>query len=73
MHIEIELDDTHGEKLASLQRSWQKPLPEALATLIDWAAAQKAPTFDILPEPMSIEVWQEFDLSRENLYGDDGR
>jgi hypothetical protein len=37
MHIEAELDDIHSERLALLQQRLQKPLPEVLATVIDWA------------------------------------
>jgi len=73
MHIEIELDEIHGERLASLQQQLQKPLPDVLATLIDWAISQKQQEFDNLPEPMSIGEWRDIDLSREQLYGHDGR
>jgi len=37
MHIETELDDIHSERLVLLQQRLQKPLPEVLATVIDWA------------------------------------
>lgn len=37
MHIEAELDDIHSQRLALLQQRLQKPLPEVLATVIDWA------------------------------------
>lgn len=70
MHIEAELDEIHGERLAQLQRRLQKPLPEVLATVIDWAIARPQPT---LPEPMSLGEWRDDKLSREHLYGDDGR
>lgn len=70
MHIETELDEIHSERLAGLQHRLQKPLPEVLATMIDWAWAQG---LGALPEPMSVGEWHELDLSREGLYGDDGR
>jgi hypothetical protein len=37
MHIEAELDDIHSQRLVLLQQRLQKPLPEVLATAIDWA------------------------------------
>ena len=37
MHSEAELDDIHSERLTLLQQRLQKPLPEVLATVIDWA------------------------------------
>lgn len=37
MHIEAELDDIHSQRLTLLQQRLQKPLPEVLATVIDWA------------------------------------
>ena len=42
MHIEAELDDIHSERLVLLQQSLQKPLPEVLATVIDWALHYQA-------------------------------
>lgn len=36
MHIEAELDDIHSQQLTLLQQQLQKPLPEALATVIEW-------------------------------------
>lgn len=37
MHIEAELDDIHSQQLTLLQQQLQKPLPEVLATVIEWA------------------------------------
>ena len=37
MHIEAELDEIHSQRLTLLQQRLQKPLPEVLATVIDWA------------------------------------
>lgn len=36
MHLEAELDDIHSQRLALLQQRLQRPLPEVLATVIDW-------------------------------------
>lgn len=37
MRIEAELDDIHSQQLTLLQQQLQKPLPEVLATVIEWA------------------------------------
>lgn len=73
MHIEAELDDIHSQRLALLQQRLQKPLPEVLAILIDWGASHSSENLVGLPEPMSIGQWPELNLSRDSLYGDDGR
>ncbi len=45
MHIEVELDDIHAERLLQLQRQLQKPLkeiiPEILAKAFDMAVPQE--------------------------------
>ena len=43
MHIEAELDDIHSQRLAMLQQRLQKPLPEVLAIVIDWAINYQNP------------------------------
>ena len=73
MHIEADLDEIHGERLADLQLRLQKPLSEVLATVIDWAWSQTPQAPDALPEPLSVGQWQTLDLSRDSLYNDDGR
>ena len=75
MHVDIELDPLHAERLASLQQTLQKPLSEVLATVIDLALPQppKPISHPRLPEPMSIGLWPGLDLRRESLYGDDQR
>ncbi|WP_020562408.1 hypothetical protein [Methylosarcina fibrata] len=71
MHIEAELDEIHTQRLTLLQQRWQKPLPEVLAILIDWATSHSPENLAGLPEPMSIGQWPELNLSRDSLYGDD--
>ena len=75
MHIDVELDPLHAERLAQLQRTLQKPLSEVLATVIDLALSQspqpRARTR--LPEAMSVGSWPKLDLRREALYGDGQR
>lgn len=73
MHIQAELDDIHTQRLTLLQQRLQKPLPEVLAILIDWATSHSPENLAGLPEPMSIGQWPELNLSRDSLYGDDGR
>lgn len=73
MHIEAELDDVHTQRLTQLQQRLQKPLPEVLAMIIDWATSHSQNDLAMLPEPMSLGQWPEINLSRDNLYGDDGR
>ncbi len=73
MHIEAELDENHAQRLIALQQRLQKPLPEVLAMLIDLASEQTNENFIALPEPISIVQWPGINLSREFMYGDDGR
>ncbi|MEW6038143.1 MAG: hypothetical protein AB1648_07845 [Pseudomonadota bacterium] len=75
MHIDIELDPLHAERLAQIQRTLQKPLSEVLATVIDLALSlpPPPPAQLRLPEAMSVGTWPELDLRREALYGDDQR
>ena len=35
MHIEIDLDTAHTERLHRLQKSWSQPLDQVIARLID--------------------------------------
>ncbi|MBF0460758.1 MAG: hypothetical protein HQL87_05120 [Magnetococcales bacterium] len=35
MHIQFELDSQHAERMSCLQATWQKPLHEVVARLID--------------------------------------
>ncbi|MGD0961603.1 MAG: PIN domain-containing protein [Methylomonas sp.] len=37
MHIEADLDEIHSQRLMQLRQRLQKPLPEVLETVIDWA------------------------------------
>jgi hypothetical protein len=73
MLIKAELDDIHTQRLTQLQERLQKPLPEVLALLIDWATSHSPENLTGLPEPMSIGRWPELNLSRDNMYGNDGR
>lgn len=73
MHIEAELDDIHTQRLTQLQQRLQKPLPEVLAMLIDWATNNSSENLASLPEPMSLGQWSELNLSRDSMYGDNGR
>jgi len=73
MHIEAELDDVHTQRLTLLQQRLQKPLPEVLAILIDWAVTHTPENSTSLPEPMSIGQWPELNLSRDGFYGENGR
>jgi hypothetical protein len=54
MHIEAELDGIHTQRLTALQQRWQKPLPEVLAILIDWATSHSPESLAGLPEPISM-------------------
>jgi len=73
MHIEAELDDIHTQRLTQLQQRLQKPLPEVLAMLIDWATNHSPENLTGFPEPMSLGQWPELNLSRESMYGNEGR
>jgi len=73
MRIEAELDDVHTQRPTHLQQRLQKPLPEVLAMIIDWVTNHPQNDLAILPEPMSLGQWPEINLSRDHLYGDDGR
>jgi hypothetical protein len=73
MLIEAELDDVHTQRLTQLQQRLQKPLPEVLAMIIDWATNHSPDNLAILPEPISLGQWPAINLSRDSLYGDDGR
>jgi hypothetical protein len=73
MHIEADLDDIRTQRLALLQQRLQKPLPEVLAMLIDWAVTHAPENTVHLPEPMSIGLRPDLNLSRDSLYGNDGR
>ena len=48
MHIEIELDDIHAERLLQLQQRLNKPLSEIIANIVDRAV-------DDLPPPPETE------------------
>jgi hypothetical protein len=54
MHIEAELDDIHSARLILLQQRLQKPLPEVLATVIDWAINYQS-TASTIPSACSEE------------------
>lgn len=73
MYIEAELDEIHSERLTQLQHSWQKPISEILATLIDLAIAQQTANSSQLPKAISIGQWPDLNLSRDSLYDDNGR
>jgi hypothetical protein len=59
--------------VAQLQERLQKPLPEVLAMLIDWATTHSPENFAGLPEPMSLGQWPDLTFSRDSMYGIDGR
>ena len=50
-------------------KNLQKPLPETLTILIDWAVINPLENTVHLPEPMSIDQWPNINLSRDSLYG----
>lgn len=56
-----------------MQQRLQKSLPEVLAMLIDWGVTYSPENTVHLPEPMSIGQWPDLNLSRDSLYGNDGR
>ncbi len=62
MHIEAELDDIHSQRLAMLQERLQKPLPEVLATVIDWAVNYQPPGVNI-PEETGNEAERQAALA----------
>jgi len=65
MHIEAELDDIHSQRLAMLQERLQKPLPEVLATVIDWAINYQHPG-DRIPDEVGNEAERQAALAYLN-------
>ncbi len=43
MHIELELDDLHAERLLALQKRLEKPLPEIIKDLLAKAVDEYCP------------------------------
>lgn len=56
MHIEAELDDIHRQQLTLFQQQLQKPMPEVLATVIEWAVNyQQSKSASLLPANVESE------------------